>query len=205
MRRGWVGTTNRQTSRPIANRRLPQPRVSRRSGCFNLAWFPHSRSKTQPSKTMPKRKRSETPSKDEAKLLTDLGERKCYKPATKAKHLRCACATHGRQQIFRCRETMAEEDHLRGWRFCRKCRPSEAHVRSIAVQAMMWRIQHGGLQGVNISESEMQTHMRRSVRMATEMADKKCQCDCSSCCGEDKSRHASKTLAAQDTESEETP
>ena len=29
-------------------RRLAQPRVSRRSGCFNLAWFPHSRSKTQP-------------------------------------------------------------------------------------------------------------------------------------------------------------
>jgi hypothetical protein len=29
-------------------RRRQQPRVSRRSGCFNLAWFPHSRSKTQP-------------------------------------------------------------------------------------------------------------------------------------------------------------
>ena len=27
-------------------RRLLQPRVSRRSGCFNSAWFPHSRSKT---------------------------------------------------------------------------------------------------------------------------------------------------------------
>ena len=29
-------------------RRRQQPRVSRRSGCFNLAWFPHSGSKTQP-------------------------------------------------------------------------------------------------------------------------------------------------------------
>ena len=107
--------------------------------------------------------------------------------------------------MFRCRETMTEEDRLRGWRFCMKCRPSEAHVRSIAVKAMMWRIQHGSLRGVNISETEMQTYMRRSVRLATEMADKKCQCDCSSCCGEDKLRNASKTLAAQDenTSSEE--
>ena len=58
---------------------------------------------------------------------------------------------------------------------------------------------------VNISETEMQTYMRRSVRLATEMADKKFQRDCSSCCGEDKLRNASKTLAAQDetTSSEE--
>ena len=79
-----------------------------------------------------------------------------------------------------------------------KCRPSEAYVRRIAVKAMMWRIQHGSLQRVNISETEMQTYMRRSVRLATEMAEKKCQCDCSSCGGEDKLRNASKTLAAQD-------
>ena len=34
-------------------RRRQQPRVSRRSGCFNLAWFPPSRSKTQPHDQAP--------------------------------------------------------------------------------------------------------------------------------------------------------
>ena len=45
-------------------------------------------------------------------ILTDLGERRHYKPATKAKHLRCACATVGEHRRFRCKETMTEEDHL---------------------------------------------------------------------------------------------
>ena len=147
---------------------------------------------------MPKRKRATTPSKDEATLLVDLGERNHYKLATKARHLRCACATVGDHRRFRCKESMPEEDHLKGWRFCTKCRPSQAYVRKIAVKAMMWRIQHGSLQGINISETEMQTYMRRSARLATEMAKKTFQCDCGSCDREDKRRNASNTLAVQD-------
>ena len=146
---------------------------------------------------MPKRKRAATPSKDEATLLVDLGERNHYKPATKARHLRCACATVGEHRRCRCKESMTE-DHLKGWRFCTKCRPSQAYVRKIAVKAMMWRIQHGGLHGINISETEMQTYMRRSLRLATEMAKKTCQGDCSSCDREDKRHNASHTLAVQD-------
>ena len=55
---------------------------------------------------MPERQRAETPSNDEASqatLLADLGERRHYKPATKAKHLMfvCVCATVGEHRRFR--------------------------------------------------------------------------------------------------------
>ena len=73
--------------------------------------------------------------------------------------------------------------------------PSQRHAQDTYYIVRYWQRPPPDRRNLNDACS---LYMRRSVRLATEMAEKKCQCDCSSCVREDKLRNASNTLAVHD-------